>query len=65
MWDALEAARIPFTCHWGQLHGLNPRRVGGWFGERVTAWKGARDRLLDPVAKRVFSAALLAEVGLD
>jgi peptidoglycan hydrolase-like protein with peptidoglycan-binding domain len=67
IWDALEAARIPFTCHWGQLNGLNPARVSSYFGPRVEAWKAARTALLggDATALNVFAAPILADVGLD
>ncbi len=65
-WDALEAERIPFACHWGQLHGMNPQRLQSYFGDRAQRWRAARDRIvLDDVGKRVFSSPLLAEVGLD
>lgn len=67
IWDALEAARIPFTCHWGQLNGLNPARLDTYFGARAAAWKAARSALLggDPTALNVFGAPILADVGLD
>jgi hypothetical protein len=65
-WDALAQANIPFTCHWGQMHGLNATRLLEYFGQRVDRWIAARDRLLpDADARRVFSAPLLAEVGLS
>ena len=65
LFDELEAAGIPYTCHWGQQHGMNPTRLRRWFGDRVDAWKAARDTLLDATGCRVFSAPILAEVGLD
>ncbi len=65
-WDALDGAGIPFGCHWGQMHGMNPERVQRFYGDRAKRWMAARDRLLpSPEAKRVFSAPLLREVGLD
>jgi hypothetical protein len=65
-WDALERADVPFTCHWGQLHGMTEARLQKYFGNRPARWKAARDRLLpSAVARTVFSAPLLAEVGLD
>jgi hypothetical protein len=64
-WDALANAGVPYTCHWGQLTGMNPDRLAAYFGNRVDRWKAARDRLLaGGPGKRVFSAPLLAEVGL-
>jgi len=64
LWDGLEQAGIPFTCHWGQLGGMNETRLRRYFGGRVDAWKSARARLLDAVGRRVFEAALLRDVGL-
>ena len=64
-WDALEKNGVPFTCHWGQVHGLNPKRLGTYFGDNVGRWKTARDQLLPtPEAKRVFQSAIVEEVGL-
>jgi hypothetical protein len=65
VWDTLEARGIVYTCHWGQLHGMNPTRLRAYFGDRVDAWKEARHVLLDDTARRVFAAPILAEVGLD
>lgn len=65
LFDRLEAEGIPYTCHWGQQHGMNPTRLRTWFGHRVDAWRIARDDLLDTTGKAVFGAPILAEVGLD
>jgi hypothetical protein len=65
LFDEIEAEGLPYTCHWGQLHGMNPQRLRTWFGDRVDRWKQARDELLDADGKAVFSAPILAEVGLD
>lgn len=64
VWNALETEDIAFTCHWGQLHGLNPARTRRFFGANVDRWKNARADLLTPIARRVFAAPLLEEVGL-
>lgn len=65
MWDRLDDQGIPFTCHWGQLHGLTPARLRRWFGDRVGRWKAARARLLPTErARMVFGAPLLADLGL-
>jgi hypothetical protein len=65
-WDTLEANNVPFTCHWGQTHGMTPKRMQTYFGNNVARWKAARDLLLTtPEARRVFQSAILAEVGLE
>jgi hypothetical protein len=64
-WAALDAAKIPYTCHWGQQHQLDEPHLRAYFGSRVDRWKQARDRLLQTAtAKTVFSAPSLAKVGL-
>jgi FAD/FMN-containing dehydrogenase len=65
VWDALDTARIPFTCHWGQLHGMNPTRLARYFGPRAESWRAARSQLLDETARSVFASPILREVGLD
>lgn len=66
MWERLDAQGIPFTCHWGQLHGLTPGHLRRWFGDRVDRWTAARQRILPlPLARTVFGAPLLADLGLD
>ena len=65
-WDALEAAGVVFTCHWGQLHGMTSEGLNRYFGTRVATWKEARDTILPSAdARRVFSSPILAEIGLD
>ena len=65
-WDTLEREGLPFTCHWGQLHGMNPGRLETYFGDRVGRWKDARERILSGAdGMRVFRNPLLAEVGLE
>ncbi len=65
VWNSIEQAGIPFTCHWGQLHGMTPARLATYFGNRAIAWKGAREQLLDQTGRSVFAAPILSEVGLD
>ncbi|HEX3855660.1 MAG TPA: hypothetical protein VHW01_32075 [Polyangiaceae bacterium] len=61
IWDALEQQNIPFTCHWGQLSGMNASRLSKYFGAaRIAAWKQGRAKLLtapngDTTAPRVCS----------
>jgi hypothetical protein len=64
-WDALDAARIPYTCHWGQQHRLDAAHLSAYFGDRVARWKAAREALLStPTARAVFAAQTLGKVGL-
>ena len=63
-WDALEAAGIPFTFHWGKICTINPARLQRMYGERADAWKAARRRLLSPECMAVFSNPQMEEWGL-
>jgi hypothetical protein len=59
-WAALDAAGIPYTCHWGQQHMLDPARLQAYFGDRFTRWQAARAKLLSaPNAQAVFQTHLL------
>lgn len=64
-WKALDEARIPYTCHWGQQHQLSAAHVSAYYGERVQRWKNARNALLgSDAAKTVFGSPWLTQVGL-
>lgn len=64
-WDSLDAAGIPYTCHWGQEHRLDAAHLDTYFGDRVPRWKAARQAILEsPEAMRVFASPTLAQVGL-
>jgi hypothetical protein len=66
VWAALRGAGIPYTCHWGQEHGMDAASVRAFFGDRVDRWRAARERLLaTSEARVVFSTPLLRAVGLD
>jgi hypothetical protein len=61
---ALDAAGIPFGCHWGQ-HNLNTKaRLRAYWGNRGDRWKTARGRLLSSKAQTLFSSRILASSGL-
>jgi hypothetical protein len=65
IWNRLEAKDIPFTCHWGQLGGMNPSRMAKYFKGREVKWKTAREKLLDATGRKVFTTPLLAQLGLE
>jgi len=66
VWDALRAADIPFTCHWGQEYGMTADSVRAYFGSRVDRWKAARAKLLPtPQQRAVFTNPLIGTLGLD
>ncbi len=64
-WQALDDAKIAYTCHWGQQHRLDAAHVQAYFGDRVQRWRAARQRLLPTAtAQAVFAARSLAQMGL-
>lgn len=38
-WDGFAKAGIPFTCHWGKLHGMNAARLDE--GVATADWRAA------------------------
>jgi hypothetical protein len=63
-WQALDQARIPFTCHWGQQGGHTPARIQNYFGHNATRWRAAREAMLTSAAREVFASSILASAGL-
>ena len=64
VWEALEAERIPYTVHWGKCCELNPVRLRNMYEADLDAWLAARNQLLDPACRRVFTNGLMEEWGL-
>jgi len=63
-WRALDQARIPFACHWGQQGGHTPARTQGYFGHNATKWRNVREAMLTTAAREVFASRILASAGL-
>ncbi len=64
--DALKAAEIPFTHHWGKMsHWAADKLVDYMYGERVNRWKAARYRLISPAYREVFTSEYLDMLGLS
>lgn len=65
IWSMLEAERIPFTLHWGQINGyLTPARTQAMYGAAADLWRQSRKALLSPAAQIMFSSAFLEKCGL-
>jgi hypothetical protein len=67
VWENMESQKIPYTLHWGKLNFiLNEKRVFDMYGkDRVDAWKKARETLLKPEVRDVFTNAFMKQCGLD
>jgi hypothetical protein len=64
VWNALEAAGIDYTLHWGQLNNFTPDRVSRMYGAARQTWIDARNRLLTPEVRAVFTSSFLRQCGL-
>lgn len=67
---ALSEAMIDHSAHWAKLGKLDPARVEQGFGPssdpgaRISRWRSTRERLLGPVARRVFWNEALIQLGI-
>jgi hypothetical protein len=64
-WAALDAARIPFTLHWGKINNTTCDNIKSRWGSAVDDWTAARRSLLGPVGRAMFANDLLAKCELD
>ena len=67
VWEALDAAGIPFTLHWGKYNDfLTPDRVRDRYGNSaVDQWLASRETLLEnPAVRQIFNNEFTAGVGL-
>jgi hypothetical protein len=67
VWEALDAAGIPFTLHWGKYNAfLTPVRVRDRYGDStVDQWLSSRETLLEnPAVRQIFNNEFTAGVGL-
>lgn len=67
VWDALEAANIPFTFHWGKVLTITKTRLRTMYSDaRVDAWTKARNKLMeDEDCLKLFTNDVMTEWGLD
>jgi len=65
VWAALDAAKIPFTLHWGQMNNFTPERVRKMYGDdAVNTWIASRNKLVDANTRKVFGSSFLSTCGL-
>jgi hypothetical protein len=65
VWNALEAAGIPYTFHWGKMNGLNPERLQRMYGTNLQRFLAARARILDNATAIALSNDALRSWGID
>jgi hypothetical protein len=65
-WTSLDAAKIPYTLHWGQMLRQDAAWVRKAYGSAVDDWLEQRRLWLpSPGARRLFSSDLLDKMGLS
>ena len=61
-----DLAGMPYSMHWGKIHGLTKKRVRNSYGQKVDRWLDVRDQLLPSEAEKfVFSNKLTDKIGLS
>jgi hypothetical protein len=65
VWNALEAAKVPFTFHWGKMNKLNPARVQRMYGTNLQQFLSARARTIDSNTVAALSNNALKQWGID
>jgi FAD/FMN-containing dehydrogenase len=65
--NAIEAAGIPFTFHWGKINDeMTPARLRAGYGDAaIDSWLSARSQLLSAPCREVFTNPFLRSIGLD
>jgi hypothetical protein len=65
VWNALDAAGIPYTLHWGQMNNFSPARIRKMYGDAaVNRWIASRTRLLNAPSQAAFTTPFLQQCGL-
>jgi hypothetical protein len=65
VWNALEAASIPYTFHWGKMNSLNPARVERMYGDSLRQFAAARARFIAGPTVAAMSNEALRSWGID
>ena len=63
-WAALDKAGIPYTQHWGKINNTTAANLRTRWGASVDQWIAARQSLLSPAGRRLFSNDLLSRCEL-
>ena len=63
-WAALDKAGIPYTQHWGKINNTTAASLRTRWGSSVDQWIAARQSLLSPAGRRLFSNDILSRCEL-
>jgi hypothetical protein len=64
MWRGIRAARIPNAFHWGKLNDIDAQNLRASYGERVDRWVRARQQIITPELRKVFSNSFAERLGI-
>ncbi|MFL5741269.1 MAG: FAD-binding protein [Flavisolibacter sp.] len=64
-WQELEQRGIPHSFHWGKINNLDPEKIKTIYGTNRDEWVLARNKLLSPSMREIFSSETLYNLGLD
>lgn len=64
VWNALEAAGIPYTFHWGKMNSMNPVRIERMYGDNLRRFMAARARFVSGPTIAAMSNQALKDWGL-
>ncbi len=65
IYKKFDAAGMPYSQHWGKVHGMTKARVKNSYGHKIDHWNDARDELLpSDDEKFVFTNKLLTSIGI-
>ena len=65
LWQTLVDRGIPHTVHWGKQIGLDATGVRRSYGDAAGRWITARETLLNPATRHIFSSPFLEGLGLS
>jgi len=63
-WNELDRQKIPYTCHWGKINGLNTQRMKNAYGTSLEAWLAARNTLLTQPYQAIFNNDQMTQWGI-
>jgi hypothetical protein len=65
LWNELDNANVPYTFHWGKINNLDASRINKMYGNSVTEWIEARNKVLPGEMLSVFTNETMSNWGLD
>ncbi len=65
VWKQLDQSNIPYKVHWGKINNITKSRVNKMYGNNaIEQWTTARESLLEPATRNIFTNPFLEKAGL-